>query len=280
MTQVDLKYGAATHVGLVRLANEDAHLVAPPVFVVADGMGGHDHGDVASAFAVEEFARLAAAGIEAVTATEAVSDALTAVHTRIEEYDAAHHAAGELLFGAGTTAVAAVLVSDVAAPYWLVANLGDSRAYLFSTSTAGRGDGELAQITVDHSLVQELVDAGTIAPADAAGHPDRHIVTRALGGPVRHEPDLFRVPAEVSGRMLLCSDGVSEMLAHDDIGRILDEHEDPSAAAEQVVAAAVEAGGRDNATAVVVDVVGLTRERPRANDGRHPSTEQETGAHP
>jgi len=280
VTQVDLKYGAATHVGLVRIANEDAHLVAPPVFVVADGMGGHDHGDVASAFAVEEFARLADTGIEAATVADAVSDALTAVHARIEEYDGAHHAAGELLFGAGTTAVAAVLVTDVAAPYWLVANLGDSRAYLFSTGTAAQRDGELAQITVDHSLVQELVDAGTIDAADAARHPDRHIVTRALGGPVRHEPDLFRVPVEVSGRMLLCSDGVSEMLAHDDIGRILDEHEDPSVAAEQVVAAAVEAGGRDNATAVVVDVVGLTRERPRDNDVRHPSTEQETGAHP
>ncbi|RHW24305.1 serine/threonine-protein phosphatase [Nocardioides immobilis] len=273
MTQVDLKYGAATHVGLVRVGNEDAHLVAPPVFVVADGMGGHDHGDVASAFAVEEFARLADEGIDAATVADAVSAALTAVHARIDEYDAVHHAAGELLFGAGTTAVAAVLVTDVAEPYWLVANLGDSRAYLFA-------DGELVQLTVDHSLVQELVDAGTIAAADAAGHPDRHIVTRALGGPVRHEPDLFHVPVEVSGRLLLCSDGVSEMLAHDDIGRILAERGEPTAAAEQVVAAAVEAGGRDNATAVVVDVVGLTRERPHDNDVRQPSTEQETGAHP
>jgi serine/threonine protein phosphatase PrpC len=105
--------------------------------------------------------------------------------------------------------------------------------------------------------VQELVDAGTIAAADAAGHPDRHIVTRALGGPVRHEPDLFTIPAEESGRMLLCSDGVSGMLAHDDIARILDEREDPASAAEMVVAAAIAAGGRDNATAVVVDVVGL-----------------------
>ena len=115
-------------------------------------------------------------------------------------------------------------MDDVAEPYWLVANLGDSRGYLFA-------DHVLAQLTVDHSLVQELVDAGTIAAADAAGHPDRHIVTRNLGGPVRHEPDLFIRPAEVSGRMLLCSDGVSEMLAHDDIARILDEHPDPAAAA-------------------------------------------------
>jgi protein phosphatase len=265
MTRVDLQYAAATHVGLVRTANEDAHLTAPPVFVVADGMGGHDHGEVASAFVVEEFARLAQTGIDAATAADAVTAALTAVHDRIDEYDAAHHAAGDLLFGAATTATAALLVDDVAEPYWLVANLGDSRGYVFR-------DGVLSQLTVDHSLVQELVDAGTIAAADAAGHPDRHIVTRALGGPVRHEPDLFLLPAEVSGRILLCSDGVSEMLAHDDIAVILDEHLDPSAAAEEVVAAAVAAGGRDNATAVVVDVVGLTREMPHDTVAQQPST--------
>jgi len=273
VTHVDLEYGAATHVGLVRAANEDAYLAEPPAFVVADGMGGHDDGDVASAFVVEELARLAAEGYDASRVVRAVVDALEAVHTRIDAYDALHHAAGELLFGSGTTAVAAVLVADASEPYWLVANLGDSRAYRFA-------GGDLVQVTVDHSLVQELVDAGTIAAADAAGHPDRHIVTRALGGPVHHEPDLFTVPADVSGRLLLCSDGVSGMLAHDDIARILDEHQDPATAAEQVVAAAVAAGGRDNATAVVVDVVGLTREMPHGTGVRQPSTEQETGAHP
>jgi protein phosphatase len=243
------------------------------VFVVADGMGGHDHGDVASAFVIEEFARLAEAGIDDATVADAVTATLAAIHDRIDEYDAVHHAAGELLFGSGTTAVAALLVTDVDAPYWLVANLGDSRGYAF-------GEGGLAQVTVDHSLVQELVDAGTIAADDAAGHPDRHIVTRALGGPVRYEPDLFLRPAEVSGRMLLCSDGVSEMLAHDEIARILDEHQDPTSAAENVVAAAVAAGGRDNATAVVVDVVGLTRELPHDTVVQQSSTQQETGAHP
>lgn len=251
MSHVDLRYGAATHVGLVRADNEDAHLAVPPVFVVADGMGGHDDGDVASGFVIEEFRRLAAADVNAATVDRVVADVMEAVHARIDDHDAVHRAAGELFFGAGTTAVAALLVADVAEPYWLVANLGDSRGYRFAS-------GELVQVTVDHSLVQELVDAGTIAAADAAEHPDSHIVTRALGGPIHHEPDFFTVPAEESGRLLLCSDGVSGMLAHDDIARILGEHQEPAVAAEQVVAAAVAAGGRDNATAVVVDVVGLT----------------------
>jgi serine/threonine protein phosphatase PrpC len=273
VSHVELRYGAATDVGLVRETNEDAHLVAPPVFVVADGMGGHDRGDVASSYVVEEFARLAVTGVDAATAAGAVTDAMVAVHGRIDRLDAAHHQAGDLLFGSGTTAVAAVLVSDVEEPCWLFANLGDSRGYVFAERA-------LTQVTVDHSLVQELVDDGTIAAADAAGHPDRHIVTRALGGPVRHRPDLFLRPAEVSGRILLCSDGVSEMLAHDDIAQILDEHEEPGEAAEAVVAAAVTAGGRDNATAVVVDVVGLTSEMPHDDVVQQPSTEQETGAHP
>ncbi|PWN04803.1 serine/threonine-protein phosphatase [Nocardioides silvaticus] len=273
MTRVDLEYGAATHVGLVRTDNEDAHLTVPPVFVVADGMGGHDAGDVASSFVVEEFARLADEGLDAASAARTVAAALDAVHTRIDEFDAEQQAAGDPFFSTGTTAVAAVLVADVDAPYWLVANLGDSRAYRFAA-------GELVQVTVDHSLVQELVDAGTIEADDAPDHPDSHIVTRALGGPVHHEPDLFTVPAEESGRILLCSDGVNGMLAHDDIARILGEHPDPATAADEVVAAAVAAGGRDNATAVVVDVVGLTREEPHVADVQRSATKQETGAHP
>jgi serine/threonine protein phosphatase PrpC len=272
VSRVDLHAGAATHVGLVRVVNEDAHLVAPPVFVVADGMGGHDHGDVASRFVVEEFARLAEEGYDAATVFNVVAKAMQAIHERIEEYDAVHHAAGDLFFSAGTTAVAALLVSDAAEPHWVVANLGDSRGYRFAL-------GELTQVTVDHSLVQELVDAGTIDAADAAGHPDQHIVTRALGGTERHGPDLFLVPMEVSTRILLCSDGVSGMLTDDEIARILDEHEDPSTAADTVVAAAVAAGGRDNATAVVVDVVGLDSEMPHDTEVRQPSTKQETRAH-
>ncbi len=273
MTRVDLQYGAATHVGRVRTDNEDAHLTVPPVFVVADGMGGHDAGDVASGFVVEEFGRLAAAGLAGDAVAPAVAEAMDAVHTRIDGYDAEQQAAGDPFFSTGTTAVAAVLVSDVEEPYWLVANLGDSRAYRFA-------GGELVQVTVDHSLVQELVDAGTIGEHEAPDHPDSHIVTRALGGPVHHQPDLFTVPAEESGRLLLCSDGVNGMLAHDAIARILAEHPDPATAAEEVVAAAVAAGGRDNATAVVVDVVGLTRETPHVTDVQHSSTKQETGAHP
>ncbi|UMG91366.1 protein phosphatase 2C domain-containing protein [Nocardioides sp. TF02-7] len=187
MTDAVLRHGAASHVGNVRELNEDAFLVAPPVFAVADGMGGHDHGDVAARFVVEELAALGGRTYDAATAVTAVAGALTAVHERIDAYEAAQRAAGRPLFSAGTTAVVAVLVEDPADPRWLLANLGDSRAYRVA------GD-RLEQVTVDHSLVQELVDAGTLSASAAAGHPDRHVVTRALGGPVRHDADFYSPP--------------------------------------------------------------------------------------
>lgn len=249
MRRVEVRHGAATHVGLVRAVNEDAMLSRPPVFVVADGMGGHDGGDVASAIVVEEFARLAEAGYDPARGPEAVAATLRVCHDRIERYAAEQRAVARRSFQAGTTAVAALLVEVEDEPCWLLANLGDSRAY---RCAAGR----LEQVSTDHSLVQELVDAGTITVAQAAHHPERNVVTRALGGPARAEADYFLLPLGAAERVLLCSDGITGMLDDATIAAVLDGAPDPADAAEELVAAAVAAGGEDNATAVVVDVVG------------------------
>jgi serine/threonine protein phosphatase PrpC len=136
-----------------------------------------------------------------------------------------------------------------------VANLGDSRIYRFSR-------GRLIRVSVDHSLVQELVDAGEITEEEAGVHPQRHIVTRALGGPDRPQPDYFVLPLPDAERILLCSDGVTEMLPDDELAPLVGDLADPRDAAERIVAAAVAAGGVDNATAVVVDVVGLGQDQP------------------
>jgi protein phosphatase len=170
MNQVELQHGAATDVGSVREVNEDAYLAAPPVFVVADGMGGHEGGDVASAIVIEEFGRLAETGYDPRHGAEAVTATLAACAERIGEYAARQHARG-VVRSAGTTTVAALLVEGDAGPAWLLANLGDSRGY--------RYDGErLVQVTVDHSLVQELVDAGRIGAEEAATHPERNVITQ------------------------------------------------------------------------------------------------------
>jgi len=252
MKQVDLRHGAASDVGLVRTVNEDSFLVAPPVFVVADGMGGHSGGDVASQIVVEEFARLAADDDPA-RGAEHVADAFSRAQARIVGYGEAHRAATPG-WHSGTTAVVAVLVDDNGVTKWLLANLGDSRIYRI---TGGR----LEQISVDHSVVQELIDAGEITPDQATVHPQRHVITRALGSPEGIEPDFFWLPLGSVERLLLCSDGVTGMIEDAEIEDILQTTPDPGDAAERLVRAAVAAGGRDNATAVVIDVVGSLESR-------------------
>jgi serine/threonine protein phosphatase PrpC len=237
----ELRYAASTDVGLVREVNEDAYVAMPPVFAVADGMGGHAGGDVASAIVVEEFARLADRTFDRSGAEQAVVEALLRSQTRILE-----HAAGGVGRAApGTTLVAAVLVEHS----WLVVNLGDSRAYRLS-------GGDLVRVSRDHSLVQELLDAGDIREDEVAEHPERHVITRALGGPSFTGPDLFWVDLADADRLLLCTDGVNGFVDDEHIGRVLVSEADPAAAAAALVAAALDAGGEDNATVVVVDVVG------------------------
>jgi protein phosphatase len=252
--RVELRYGVATDVGLVRETNEDSYLADPPIFVVADGMGGHDGGEIASRIAVEEFARVAESGYDTERGSHVVMATLRAAQRRLTEYGATHRGRDGGPWHGGTTAVAAMLVAGDAGPQWLLTNLGDSRIY----RVAG---GELLRVSTDHSVVQELVDAGQLTEDQARSHPERHIVTRALGGPDPLEPDFFLVPLAEAERVLLCSDGVTDLVVDADLARILVGLADPREAAEQVVAAALAAGGVDNATAVVIDVMGLVDDR-------------------
>jgi len=268
---IELRHGAATDVGLVRQVNEDAFLAAPPVFVVADGMGGHASGDVASAIVVEEFGRLADAGYDPRRGADVVAETLGVCQDRIAEFGAAHRPRGGSAFYAGTTAVVALLGEDDEGPRWVLANLGDSR---ISCKAGGRRE----QVSVDHSLVQELVDSGRISPDEAATHPERHVITRALGGPDRAEADYFLLPLPAVDRLVLCSDGITGMIDDARMAEILGSASDPHDAAEELVAAAVGAGGRDNATAVVVDVVGLTAEDGHDSEHQRVSLDQDLGA--
>lgn len=238
---VTVQYAATTDVGLVREVNEDAYVAAPPVFAVADGMGGHAGGDIASAIVVEELGRLADREFGPESAKHAVLEALQESQRRIEEY-----AAGKVGRAApGTTVAAALLVGE----RWLLVNLGDSRVYRLS-------GGDLVQVSRDHSLVQDLVDAGDIRPDEVADHPERHVITRALGGPGFAEPDLFWVDTAETDRVLLCTDGVNGFVGDAHIREVLVAEGDPADAAAALVAAALKAGGEDNATALVIDVMG------------------------
>ncbi|QIK75355.1 PP2C family protein-serine/threonine phosphatase [Nocardioides piscis] len=272
MKPVDLHHGAASEVGHVRKVNEDAFLVEPPVFVVADGMGGHAGGDVASRIVTEEFARLAEEGYDPRRGPESVAETLSRAQSRILTYGEMHRG-DHPRWHAGTTCVAAVLVEDHEGTKWLLVNLGDSRIYRFN-------DGRLDQVSVDHSVVQELVDAGEITTEQAATHPERHIITRALGSPGGVSPDFHLLPLAAAERLLLCSDGVTGMIADEVIEEILARVHDPRDAAAELVRAALDAGGRDNATAVVVDVVGLVRDDSYDSAQQRASLEHKLGARP
>lgn len=235
--------GSRTEVGLVRAHNEDALLVGRRLWAVADGMGGHAAGDVASALAVASLARIDE-GVDELRP----DDLLRA----LEEANAAllrHGDEHPETFGLGTTVtgLARVVVDDT--PQWAVFNVGDSRVYRFA-------GGVLSRVTVDHSEAEEMVLAGLISAEEARVHPFRNIVTRSLGSPLELLVDLWVLPLTPGERFLVCSDGLNSEIADDAIARILRDEPDADGAAGHLVAAALEAGGRDNVTAIVVDVTG------------------------
>ncbi|MFC8682231.1 PP2C family protein-serine/threonine phosphatase [Microbacterium ureisolvens] len=245
---ITVAFGAATDPGLRRRINEDSHIAASPVFLVADGMGGHNAGEIASAAVISEFAALA--GRESLTIDE-VHAAVASARRRVEALPPGGGA------GAGTT-LAGVVIADIDGEgYWLAINLGDSRTYRLS-------EGHFEQVSVDHSVVQELVDSGQLAAEAAQRDSRRNVITRAIGAGSDAEPDYWLIPAEDGDRILVCSDGLSGELEKDAIHGILLVEADPQAAATRLVHEAMVRGGRDNITALVVDALAVRTRTNRA----------------
>ncbi|MEY3807024.1 MAG: hypothetical protein RIR69_1836 [Actinomycetota bacterium] len=235
-----LKWGATTDVGMVRQQNEDDFSADENLFVVADGMGGHNAGEVASALAIATVRSGARSGIfTPAQFRELVQQANTAIYTASLD-DSTQSGMGTTL-----TAMAVVPGED---PTVLVANVGDSRTYLFRNNV-------LSRVSVDHSYVQELVNEGIITPEEARVHPRRNIVTRAMGIDRNVHVDVFEQQVRTGDRLLLCSDGLVDEVSDADIAQILREHTNPQETAEALVMVANANGGRDNTTVIVVDVV-------------------------
>jgi protein phosphatase len=237
---IRLRSGSATDVGLVRTANQDRALESDGLFAVADGMGGHVGGETAAQTAIDAF-RATFAGHQS---ADAMADAVRRANLAVWE---ASRAQTELR-GMGTTLTAVALVTTDGTDDLTVVNVGDSRAYLYH-------DGELSQLTADHSLVEEMVRSGELTAEEASVHPQRHILTRALGIEPDVEVDVWHVPPHVGDRVLLCSDGLINEVGDDEIATILGQHPDPNEAAQALVQEARDAGGNDNITVVIVDVV-------------------------
>lgn len=247
--------GHRSHVGRVRAHNEDALFVGDHVWAVADGMGGHAAGDVASGLVIEGLRTLDAAAplrpADVVAALEATNDRILR-----------HGHENPSTRGLGSTVAGIARLQVGGTPHAAVFNVGDSRVYRVSGAT-------LTRATVDHSEAEELVAGGVITREQALTHRSRHVVTRSLGQPDTPRVDLWLVPFTSGDRFLVCSDGLTTEVDDDTIRDIMVATPDPSSAAASLVEAALVAGGRDNVSVIVVDVAGetpvegSTRPRPK-----------------
>ncbi|MEQ8717960.1 MAG: Stp1/IreP family PP2C-type Ser/Thr phosphatase [Acidimicrobiales bacterium] len=233
------RWGSGTDVGHVRSVNQDNLVVAAGFFAVADGMGGHRGGEVASLIAVEAL-------VESLGETRRVDDYVTAVRAANE---AILQRASEDpdLYGMGTTLCTLGLVDVDGVEQLAVTNVGDSRVYRYV-------DDHLAQVTLDHSLVEDLLRQGRLSPEEARDHPQRNVLTRALGVSHEVEVDTFLLPVIHGDRFMLCSDGLFNEVSEPDIAATLGTVDDPEVAAQDLIDAANRAGSRDNITVVIVDV--------------------------
>ncbi|MDQ3531602.1 MAG: Stp1/IreP family PP2C-type Ser/Thr phosphatase [Actinomycetota bacterium] len=229
--------GVRSDTGRVREGNEDSFLARTPLFALADGMGGHVGGEVASRIAIGIIEE------EPFSALDGDDDSLKQLVRRANQ--AIHERAGadRALEGMGTTCTLLMLDGYQAH----LAHVGDSRAYLLR-------DGHLEQVTQDHTLVQRMVQEGRLSPEEAVNHPHGNIITRVLGVEPDVEVDIVVIDLQNDDRILLCSDGLTDMITPEDIKRILVDEPEPQEAADHLVDAANEAGGQDNITAMVVRV--------------------------
>ncbi|MCL2889121.1 MAG: Stp1/IreP family PP2C-type Ser/Thr phosphatase [Eggerthellaceae bacterium] len=230
-------YGSRTEIGSVRKDNEDSLIVTGPLYAVADGMGGHAAGEIASEIAIRALVEHAPTNADAEALGQAVVEANRAVMQAVLE--------GRGEPGMGTTMTAAILEDE----HLVIAHVGDSRAYLLH-------QGSLQQITRDHSLMADMIEAGQLTSLEARYHPKRSVITRALGSDPRMQADLYEINIKAGDRLLLCTDGLSSMVSKELIEERLLNIVDPQLCADKLTTEAIAAGGYDNITVIVIDVPG------------------------
>lgn len=244
-----MKSFGITHQGLVRHLNEDAFRVMDQkigklnnLYVIADGMGGHNAGDVASKQSIHHLTAYLASNSEEMEVNDLLEKAIQIANLKVYEEGSAN----ELLVGMGTTLVICTLQDGMLH----VANVGDSRLYIAKSQDP---KDQLTQVTMDHSVVEELYRAGHITEVQKHHHPDGHMITRAIGVDRLVEVDTFKVSMEGIDFVLLCSDGLSKMLSDREIAKIIRQHETLEEAGNALVEAALSRGGKDNITLIIIE---------------------------
>jgi len=249
--ELQLRVASASHAGMVRGINEDSLLAEPPVFAVADGMGGHSFGDRASAAAIQALHEEFDPG--QATDPDQVFAAIRRANAAVRGLSAWTAGGDQVIAGTTLTGVAVVVEHPGADPRWMVFNVGDSRVYRWVGD-----DARVQRISVDHSVVQELMDAGVLDEDGARRHPDRNVITRALGAADEVHAEAWLLPATQPQTFLICSDGLTKELDDARIAELLapldldDAPEAPDAAVDRLLGAALAAGGADNISVVLV----------------------------
>lgn len=235
---LSLSWAGITDQGRRRDNNQDAFLAEYPLFIVADGMGGHAGGEIASQSTVTQLQGMVADGQVSRSAIEhALERAVADIADHPETTDE----------GTGTTLTGVFLDLEGDEPHWVSLNIGDSRVYLLR-------EDRLLQVTTDHSVVQELIAAGKLSPEEAEGHPYSNVITRAVGASELTAPDYITIDVRAGDRFVICSDGLTKELTDYGIQHFLRAHAEPGPAVDAMLAAALENGGRDNVTLIVVQV--------------------------
>ncbi|HET9898599.1 MAG TPA: PP2C family serine/threonine-protein phosphatase [Streptosporangiaceae bacterium] len=245
-----LRYTVRSDVGLLREGNEDSAYAGPHLLAIADGMGGHAAGEVASAVAIKTLVPLDT-DPRGTDMLRALGDAIASANATLHDITLSDPATE----GMGTTLTALLWSGDEVA----LCHIGDSRAYLLR-------DGVLRQITHDHTLVQTLVDEGRLTPEAAASHPQRSLVMRALQSSIPADPDLSMMRARVGDRFLLCSDGLTDVVSDETLRMTLQELPDLDDAVEKLVDLAIRSGGPDNITCVLADVIDTDSGQPPSEE--------------
>jgi protein phosphatase len=238
-TPLRIAWAAATDTGRRRAANEDSYVAQSPMFAVADGMGGHSAGDLASAAVVERLAEMLTDDFLTARGIERALEEATADITEI---------AADSVLGVGTTVTGAALTLQDGEAHLAVFNIGDSRVYCFDRN-------ELFQVTVDHSVVQEMVEAGALTRDEADHHPDSNVITRAVGFNAQPVPDFWMVQLHAGLRFLICTDGLTKEVSDDRIRMHLAAGLTAAETASALIDAALASGGRDNVTTIIVDIL-------------------------
>ncbi|TFC40988.1 serine/threonine-protein phosphatase [Cryobacterium sp. TMT1-21] len=242
-------FSARTDVGRERKINEDSFLAQSPIFLVADGMGGHAHGDVASQTVVRVFDEHIAR--DTPSTPERILDAIHSSNDAVRDLSAVDDY-GTAVSGTTLAGVAFVDAGDDVGFHWMAFNIGDSRVYTWDGRT-------LTQLSVDHSAVQEMVDAGLISAVEAEHHPERNVITRAIGADESVDADVWLLPARGRHSFLICSDGLTKELGTSEIARLLAAYdgtaETERSLADVLVDAALARGGHDNVTVVYIESV-------------------------